>query len=153
MIVAFGTDHGGFPLRQTLLDALADGGHHVIHCGADHLVPGDDYVTYASRVARAVARGEADRGLLLCGSGVGVVVAANKFRGVRACLCHDTFSARQGVEDDSMNVLCMGARIVGPSLARELLETFLHATFGGAERYRRRLAMIQAIEDGTLEDA
>jgi ribose 5-phosphate isomerase B len=110
------------------------------------MVPGDDYPDFAERVARAVLDGRAERGVLLCGSGVGASVAANKFVGIRSALCHDTFSAHQGVEDDAMNVLTLGARVVGPSLAAELVGAFLRAQFSGAERHRRRLDKIKAFE-------
>src|SRR5207253_9259744 len=119
-------------------------------CGAERLVPGDDYPDYAERVARAIQEQRAERAVLICGSGVGASVAANKFRGVRAALCHDTFSARQGVEDDSMNVLCLGARVVGPELATEAIKAFLSAKFSGAERHQRRLNKVLKIESDAL---
>jgi len=144
--VAVGTDHAGFPLKAGLLEAIRDAGHEVLDCGADRLVPGDDYPDYAESVAHAIQEQRAERAVLLCGSGVGASVAANKFAGVRAALCHDTFSARQGVEDDSMNVLCLGARVIGPALAAELVRAFLHARFSGAERHARRLAKVVSFE-------
>jgi ribose 5-phosphate isomerase B len=110
------------------------------------MVPGDDYPDVAAAVAHAVAEGRADRGVVVCGSGVGASVAANKIPGIRACLCHDPFSARQGVEDDDMNVVCFGARVIGEELAADLLRDFLAATFSGAERHRRRVAKIAALE-------
>jgi ribose 5-phosphate isomerase B len=146
MNIALGTDHGGFALKKAMAEAITKAGHRVIDCGASSMDPDDDYPVFAERVARAVSSGEASRGVVLCGSGVGASVAANKVRGVRAALCHDTFSAHQGVEDDDMNVLCIGARVVGPSLAAELVTTFLGAKFSGAERHRRRLEMVKAIE-------
>ncbi len=146
MIVALGTDHAGFALRQTAIDAIRAAGHDVLDRGAFTLDPGDDYPDFAAAVARAVISREAERGVILCGSGVGASIAANKFTGIRCALCHDTFSARQGVEDDAMNVLALGARVVGPSLAAELITTFLRAEFSGAERHRRRLAKIIAFE-------
>ena len=146
MKIALGTDHGGYPLKDRMVASIEGAGHTVIDCGAASVDPGDDYPVFAERVARAVQSGAADRGLVLCGSGVGASVAANKVRGIRAALCHDTFSAHQGVEDDDMNVLCIGARVVGPSLAAELVETFLRARFSGAERHRRRLDMVHALE-------
>lgn len=146
MRVAIGTDHAGFPLKATIVDAIHTLGHSVVDCGADHLEPGDDYPDYAAAVARAILEGRADRGVLLCGSGVGASVAANKFSGIRSALCHDTFSARQGVEDDAMNVLALGARVVGPALAVELVGAFLRAEFSGAERHRRRLEKVRALE-------
>jgi ribose 5-phosphate isomerase B len=146
MKIALGTDHGGFLLKDAMVSTIARVGHQVIDCGAAVMDPTDDYPVFAERVALAVQSGAADRGLVLCGSGVGASVAANKVRGIRAALCHDTFSAHQGVEDDDMNVLCIGARVVGPSLAAELLEAFLRVKFSGAERHRRRLEMVRAIE-------
>lgn len=146
MIVAVGTDHAGFALKPTILDAIRGAGHEVLDCGAFEIVSGDDYPDFAERVARAVLDGRAERGVLLCGSGVGASVAANKFAGIRSALCHDTFSAHQGVEDDAMNVLTLGARVIGPSLAAELVAAFLRAQFSGAERHRRRLDKIKAFE-------
>jgi RpiB/LacA/LacB family sugar-phosphate isomerase len=144
--IAVGTDHAGFALKERVVDAIREAGHEPIDCGADRLIPGDDYPDYAERVAHAIQQQRAERAVLLCGSGVGASVAANKFHGIRAALCHDTFSAHQGVEDDSMNVLCLGARVVGPSLAEELVRAFVQARFSGAERHARRLAKIQAFE-------
>lgn len=146
MIIALGTDHAGFALKSTVIAAIGAGGHSVLDCGAFGLEPNDDYPDFAELVANAVLDGRASRGVLLCGSGVGASVAANKFRGIRSALCHDTFSARQGVEDDAMNVLTLGARIIGPSLATELVGAFLRAEFSGAERHRRRLAKIEGFE-------
>lgn len=146
MKIALGTDHGGFPLKDRMVATIERAGHQVVDCGAAAMDSADDYPVFAERVAVAVQSGTADRGLVLCGSGVGASVAANKVHGIRAALCHDTFSAHQGVEDDDMNVLCIGARVVGPSLAAELVETFLRAKFSGAERHRRRLEMVRAIE-------
>jgi ribose 5-phosphate isomerase B len=149
MIVAVGTDHAGFVLKPTILDAIRSAGHEPLDCGAFEIAPGDDYPDFAERVARAVLDGQAERGVLLCGSGVGASVAANKFVGIRSALCHDTFSAHQGVEDDEMNVITLGARVIGPSLAAELVATFLRAKFSGAERHRRRLDKIKAFESQT----
>jgi ribose 5-phosphate isomerase B len=146
VIVAIGTDHAGFILQPTVLDAVRAAGHEALDCGAFEMVPGDDYPDFAERVARAILDGRAERGVLLCGSGVGASVAANKFVGIRSALCHDTFSAHQGVEDDAMNVLTLGARVVGPSLAAELVGAFLRAQFSGAERHQRRLDKIKAFE-------
>jgi ribose 5-phosphate isomerase B len=144
--IALGTDHAGFALKQTVHSAILDSGHEVVDCGADEMQPDDDYPDFAERVARAVLDGRAERGVLLCGSGVGASVAANKFRGIRAALCHDTFSARQGVEDDAMNVLTLGARVIGPALAAELVGAYLRANFSGAERHARRLAKVEGFE-------
>ena len=121
-------------------------GHDILDCGAYQLDPGDDYPDFAAAVARAVLDGRAERGVVICGSGVGASVAANKFPGIRSSLCHDTFSARQGVEDDSMNVLALGARVIGPSLAEELVNAFLHASFSNAARHRRRLEKVIGFE-------
>jgi ribose 5-phosphate isomerase B len=121
-------------------------GHELVDCGPPAIEPGDDYPDRSAAVARAIIDSRADRGVVLCGSGVGAVVAANKIHGIRACLCHDSFSARQGVEDDDMNVLCLGARVIGEELAAELLRDFLGAEFSGEERHRRRLRKILALE-------
>jgi ribose 5-phosphate isomerase B len=146
VIIAVGSDHAGFALKPTILDAIRAAGHEALDCGAFELDPGDDYPDFAERVAQAVLGGRAERGVLVCGSGVGASVAANKFAGIRAGLCHDTFSAHQGVEDDAMNVLSLGARVVGPSLAAELVGAFLRAQFSEAERHRRRLDKIKGFE-------
>jgi ribose 5-phosphate isomerase B len=146
MIVAVGTDHGGFGLKTVVIDAIRAAGHDVVDCGAFALEPGDDYPDFAALVARAVAGGRATRGVLICGSGVGASIAANKFVGIRCALCHDTFSAHQGVEDDAMNVIALGARVVGPSLAAEIVATFLRAEFSGAERHKRRLEKVNEFD-------
>ncbi|MFL5613779.1 MAG: ribose 5-phosphate isomerase B [Gemmatimonadaceae bacterium] len=146
MKVAVAADHAGFALKERMMEAIRAARHEVVDCGPEQMIPGDDYPDYAERVARAILDGRADRAVLICGSGVGASVAANKFVGIRAALCHDTFSAHQGVEDDSMNVLCLGARVVGPALAEELVHAFLHARFSGAERHARRLAKIASFE-------
>ncbi len=151
MIVAVGCDHAGYPLKEAVVGAVREAGHVVMDCGADREIPGDDYPDYARQVAGAVAAGSAERGILICGSGVGASVAANKVRGIRSALCHDTFSAHQGVEDDSMNVLCLGARVVGSALCIELVRTFLRARFSGAERHERRLRKVLAIEQAQCE--
>ncbi|MDD4891078.1 MAG: RpiB/LacA/LacB family sugar-phosphate isomerase [Phycisphaerae bacterium] len=145
--VAVGADHGGFALKQTVLDEVRRLGHQPIDCGAAEYLAQDDYPDYAIAVGRAVAGGKADRGILICGSGVGVVVTANKVRGVRACLCHDTFSAGQGVNDDDMNVLALGARVIGPELAKLVVAAFLAARFrSDIGRYVRRLEKIKGLE-------
>jgi ribose 5-phosphate isomerase B len=146
MNIAVGTDHGGYALKAPVVEAIVAAGHSVIDCGAFELDQNDDYPDFAAAVALVVAGGRAQRGVLICGSGVGASVAANKIRGVRAALCHDTFSAHQGVEDDDMNVLALGARVIGPSLAVELVRTFLDAEFSGAERHRRRLEKVRRLE-------
>lgn len=146
MIVALGTDHAGFPIKDVVLRVIQAAGHEALDCGAHEVEPEDDYPDYAERLAGAIVNGRAERAVLLCGSGVGASVAANKFVGIRAALCHDTFTARQGVEDDAMNVVCLGARVIGPSLAAEIVGAFLKASFSEAERHRRRLAKIQEFE-------
>jgi ribose 5-phosphate isomerase B len=146
MRIAVGADHGGFPLKSPIIAELRRLGHEVVDCGAPALVPGDDYPDFAEAVALTIQRGDAGRGLLICGSGVGASVAANKFAGVRAAVCHDTYSAHQGVEHDDMNVLCMGARIIGNELAIELVRAFAAATFSGEERHRRRLGKVLGFE-------
>ena len=146
MRIALGTDHAGFELREKVARVLADLGHDVEDVGAHSYDPEDDYPDFARLVAGAVASGAADRGVLVCGSGVGASVAANKVAGVRAAMCHDTYSAHQGVEHDDMNVLCMGARVIGEELAREVVTSFLGAAFSGEERHVRRVAKIKAIE-------
>ena len=146
MIVAIGTDHAGFALKPTVVEAIVALGHEVIDCGALRIDPDDDYPDFAAAVSRAIQDARADRGVLLCGSGVGASVAANKFDGVRSALCHDTFSAHQGVEDDSMNVIALGARVVGPSLAAEIVAVFLRAKFSGAERHKRRLEKVNELD-------
>lgn len=147
MRIAIGADHGGYPLNEGIIAVLKNEGHEIIDYGTHDGTQPDDYPDYALAVAHSVQSGEAERGILICGSGVGACVAANKLRGVRACLCHDTYSAHQGVEHDNINVLCLGARIIGSELALELVRAFLGAQFTGAERHRRRLAKIKAMED------
>ena len=146
MRIALGTDHAGFELRDKVARVLADLGHDVTDVGAHIYDPQDDYPDFARLVAEAVAAGDVERGVLVCGSGVGASVAANKVAGVRAAMCHDTYSAHQGVEHDDMNVLCMGARVIGEELAREVVASFLGAAFSGEERHVRRVAKIKAIE-------
>ena len=145
MDIAIGADHGGFQLKAILLEYLRNLGHSVQDLGALDSEP-SDYPDYARAVANALIDGRAERGILICGSGVGASVAANKFPGIRAAICHDTFSAHQGVEDDDMNLLCLGARIVGPELAKDIARTYLAAAFSGAERHKRRLEKVKNIE-------
>jgi ribose 5-phosphate isomerase B len=145
MIVAIGFDHAGFPLKTRIVQELERAGHEVLDCGGFDATP-SDYPDFARAVAVAVVEGRAERGVLVCGSGVGASVAANKVPGARAALCHDTFSARQGVEDDDLNVLCLGARVIGVEAAAEALRAFLAARYSNAERHARRLAKIRAIE-------
>ncbi len=146
MRVAIASDHGGFALKAQIADAMRRWGHDVVDMGPHRLDPADDYPDFVIPLARAVAAGTVDRGVALCGSGVGASVAANKIPGVRAGLIHDVFSARQGVEDDDVNVFCAGGNVIGPALACELVETFLAARFSGAPRHRRRLAKVMALE-------
>jgi ribose 5-phosphate isomerase B len=134
-------------LRARVLAELTAGGHEAVDCGSAERVEGDDYPDVAAAVARAIVEGRAERGVLVCGSGVGASIAANKIHGIRAALCHDSFSAHQGVEDDDMNVLCLGARVVGEELAIELMLDFLRAVFSNAERHRRRVGKIHSLEE------
>ena len=145
MHIVIGADHAGFELKRKLGAFLRDLGHEVIDAGTTSTDP-VDYPDYAEAVASAILAGRGDRGVLVCGSGVGASVAANKFPGIRAALCHDTYSARQGVEHDDMNILVLGGRVIGEELARELVRTFLGATFTAEERHRRRLEKIKALE-------
>jgi ribose 5-phosphate isomerase B len=147
MRVALGCDHAGYPLKQEVRDLIEACGASVLDCGTDS-TDSVDYPDHAASVARAVADGKADRGIILCGSGVGACVTANKIKGVRACVCHDPYSAGQGVEHDDMNVLCLGGRIVGPALLPALVNAFLSAEFSGEERHQRRLDKVLAIEAG-----
>ncbi len=144
--IGVAADHGGYELKQVLAATLGEAGYEVIDFG-DRLPKGDDdYPDFVVPLACAVASGEVDRGVAICGSGVGASIAANKVPGVRACLVHDTFSAHQGVEDDDLNLICLGGLVVGHALARELVATFLAARFSGAERHRRRLAKVAEVE-------
>lgn len=145
MKVAVGCDHAGYPLKDLVIETIQGAGHEVLDLGTDSDAP-VDYPDFAARVGRAIQRGEADRGVLLCGSGVGAAVAANKLRGVRAGLCHDTYTARQSVEHDDANVLTLGARVIGPEVAREVVLAFLRARFSGEERHVRRLKKIADLE-------
>jgi ribose 5-phosphate isomerase B len=151
VIVAVAFDHAGFPLRETVMAAVRAGGHEVLDCGPPHVVPADDYPDYAELVSYAILDGRASRAVLACGSGIGAAMAACKFPGIRASMCHDCYSAHQGVEHDDMNVLCLGARVVGPALAEELIRAFVGATFSGEERHRRRLAKVAAFEKTSRE--
>ena len=150
MRIGIAADHGGFSLKGELAESLRCAGYDVADFGAARLDPDDDYPDFVVPLARAVAAGEVERGVALCGSGVGASIAANKIPGVRAGLIHDVFSAHQGVEDDDMNVFCLGAKVIGSALALELIETFLTAHFSGAPRHRRRLAKVKALEHPTI---
>lgn len=143
--LAVGGDHAGFPLKQLLVDRLTASLASLIDCGTNS-EESSDYPDFAIAVSRQIMEGRADRGLVICGSGVGVSVAANKIPGIRAAICHDTYSAHQGVEHDDMNVLCIGGRIIGPELAFEIVEAFLRANYSPQERHARRLAKVLEIE-------
>jgi len=149
--VAVACDHAGFPLKDVVLDAVLAAGHEVIDLGT-YSAEAVDYPEYAEKLGNAIQIGEAERGILLCGSGVGACIAVNKMKGVYSAICHDTYSAHQGVEHDDMNVLCLGARILGPEMVRELVSTFLSARFvgndPGQERHKRRVAKVRMIEAG-----
>jgi ribose 5-phosphate isomerase B len=149
--VALGADHAGYELKSALLLWLKDQGYDMLDVGAFSLDPQDDYPDFSQAVAQAVSSGQAKQGILVCGSGVGAVIAANKVPGARAGLCHDTYSAGQGVEHDDMNVLCLGARVIGEVLARDLIKAFLNAQFTGEERHRRRLEKVLALEQQALQ--
>lgn len=146
MRIAVACDHAGFPLKQMAIETIRKAGHEAIDLGTNDTHP-VDYPDYAEKIGRAILQKEAERGVLICGSGVGAAVAANKIKGVYACLCHDTYSAHQGVEHDDINVLCLGARIIGPELARECIEFFLQARFlSDVERHVRRVGKTRKIE-------
>ena len=146
MRVGIACDHGGFGLKEDMATRLRAGGHDVVDFGAKTLVTTDDYPDFVIPLAKAVAAGTVERGVAICGSGVGAAVCANKVPGARACMIEDHFSARQGVEDDHMNVLCLGGRVVGPEVAWDLVETFLAAEFSQAERHLRRLGKVASLE-------
>jgi ribose 5-phosphate isomerase B len=146
MRIAIAADHAGFDLKSELKSVLETAGHVVIDLGACAYQPDDDYPDFARAIGLAVSRGDGERGILICGSGVGASIAANKVAGVRAAVCHDGYSARQGVEHDDMNVLVLGSRVVGSALAADLVRVFLAARFSGEERHRRRLEKIIALE-------
>jgi ribose 5-phosphate isomerase B len=149
--IGVAADHGGFELKEYLAGMLREAHYEVVDFGDGRPNPDDDYPDFVVPLARAVARSEVDRGVAICGSGVGACVAANKAPGVRACLIHECFSAHQGVEDDDMNAICLGGHVVGNALAWELVGTFLQARFSGAERHRRRLAKVARLESGEAE--
>jgi len=148
MRVGIATDHGGFALKEELVAQLRAAGHEVVDFGAHSLQVDDDYPDFVVPLAKAVVAANVDRGVAICGSGVGASVCANKIRGVRAALIHDHFSARQGVEDDHMNILCMGGRTVGPAVAWDLVQTFLAAEYSRAERHLRRLGKVASLDEG-----
>ena len=154
MKIAVATDHAGFPLKAAVLETVRAAGHEALDMGTDSTDP-VDYPDYAEKIGQALQSGEVDRGILLCGSGVGASIAANKMKGVYAAVCHDTYSAHQGVEHDDMNVLCMGARIIGPELVQELVSTFLAARFvgndPGQDRHKRRVQKVRRLETAQLD--
>ena len=145
MRVGIASDHGGFVLKGEVAESLLAAGFEVLDFGAHELDPDDDYPDFVIPLARAVGAGLVERGVALCGSGVGASIAANKVRGVRAGLIHDVFSAHQGVEDDDMNIVCLGGKVIGSGLAWELIETFLGSRFSGADRHKRRLAKVHSL--------
>ena len=145
MRIVVGADHRGYALKQTIAEHLRSRGHEVLDVGTNGEEP-VDYPDYALAVGKAIQNGQAERGILVCGSGVGGAIAANKLPGIRAGLCHDTYSAHQGVEHDDMNLLCLGSKVIGAELALELARTFLDAKFSGEERYLRRLAKVKELE-------
>jgi ribose 5-phosphate isomerase B len=149
MRIGIATDHGGFALKEELLAQLRAAGHEIVDFGAHSLTPDDDYPDFVTPLARAVVQGNVERGIAICGSGVGASACANKVTGARACLIHDHFSAKQGVEDDHMNILCMGGRTVGPAVAWDLVQTYLAASYSQAPRHLRRLAKVAALESKT----
>jgi len=146
MRIGIAADHGGYALKERLIASLREKGHELRDFGAHRLDPADDYPDFVVPLARAVAKGEVERGVAICSSGVGASIAANKVPGVRAALIHDDFSSRQGVEDDDLNVICLGSRVVDLQRARDLVNRFLEARFSGAERHRRRLAKVAELE-------
>ena len=148
MKIALAADHGGFALKQEVADLLRSLGHEVMDLGAREYDAADDYPDFARYVGQAIQHAQVDRGIVLCGSGVGASIAANKHKGVRASVCHDTYTAAQGVEHDDMNVLCIGARVIGPALTREVVKAFVNARFQTEERFQRRLEKLMAIEKG-----
>ena len=148
MIIAIGGDHAGFPLKEELIPWVRELGHEPLDCGTDSTAP-VDYPDFARAVGEAVVQGRAERGIIVCGSGAGASIAANKLRGVRAALAHDTYTAHQCVEHDDVNVLALGSRVVGPALARELVQAFLSVQFSGEERHVRRLEKVLRLEQAS----
>jgi ribose 5-phosphate isomerase B len=152
MKIAVAADHAGYPLKQVVVSDLQAAGHEVIDLGTHDPEQPDDYPDFARLACEIIRRGDVQRAVVVCGSGVGVTVAANKFPGIRAGLCHDHYSAHQGVEHDDMNVLCLGARIIGQEAAREIVQAFIAARFTGEQRHARRLAKVRQIEAQFLKD-
>jgi len=147
MKIAIACDHAGFSLKDAILEVIRASGHEPLDVGAFEALPGDDYPDYAEKLGEAIQTGKAERGVLVCGSGVGASIAANKMKGVYAAVCHDIYSAHQGVEHDDMNVLCLGARILGEAPAREIVSAFLGAHFSNEERHRRRVEKVRKLEN------
>lgn len=145
--IAVAADHAGYPLNERVIAELRDAGHEIVDFGTHEGTTPDDYPDYARQIGQAVQQGAAEIGILICGSGVGAAVAANKLRGIRAALCGDTYSAHQSREHDDCNVLCLGARVVGSELAMDIVRTFVAARFSGEERHRRRLRKIEEMEE------
>ena len=150
MKVAVGADHAGFELKGDIVKWLESEGHQVNDIGAHELDPDDDYPDFAVAVAGSVLKGDSERGIVICGSGVGACITANKVKGIRACLCHDTYSTRQGVEHDNMNVVCIGGRVIGIELTKVVLESFLNANFLPEPRFQRRLDKLNQVEQNGL---
>lgn len=146
MKIAVAADHGGFSLREVVITILSEKGYEVEDLGAYDLDLSDDYPDFALSVASSIQSGRADRGIIICGSGIGATIVANKVTGIRAGTCHDTYSARQGVEHDDMNVICMGARVIGSEVAKEVVLAFVSATFSGEDRHMRRVEKIRKLE-------
>ncbi len=151
MRIAIGTDHAGFPLRDTVLRVIGETGNDALDLGAHQYEATDDYPDRAAPVAYAVASGQAERGIVVCGSGIGASITANKYRGVRASVCHDAFSAAQGVEHDDMNVLCIGARVIGTAIAESVIKSFIDADLVEEPRFLRRLDKLIAIENANFD--
>ena len=151
MKLAIGADHAGFDLKAQVVPWLESSGHQVVDLGAHNLDPADDFPDFAAAVARSVTGGEVERGLMICGSGVGASIATNKVSGVRACLCHDTYTARQGVEHNDMNVLCLGGRVIGIETAKEVIAAFIGAEFMPEDRFQRRIDKVSKIEAERLK--
>lgn len=147
MNIAIACDHGGYPLKAPMIKVIESMGFEVLDLGANEYDKDDDYPDFARYIGTAIQHGNADKGVLLCGSGVGACIAANKMDGIRASVCHDVYSAHQGVEHDAMNVLCLGSRIIGPQLAEDLVRAFVGAKFSGEARHNRRLEKVNALEN------
>ena len=150
MKLAIGADHAGYDLKTQIVPWLESTGHEVLDVGAHTLDPSDDFPDFAAAVAQSVGAGMADRGVMVCGSGVGASIATNKVKGIRACLCHDTFTARQGVEHNNMNVLCLGGRVIGIETAKEVISAFIGADFTPEDRFQRRIDKVAEIESGRM---